>query len=845
MTPSTIKYRLPDAAGVLVAVHCREDRPDRPDRPKSKSVWFEQLDGTKGLGGLKATDLPLYGIALDIVQRASTVVLCEGEKTADALIAAGIPAVGTVAGAGVTPGPEALAELTGKDVVLWPDNDGVGREHMDRNATGLAGVEVSVRRLEWSEAPEGGDAADFLFPDKGAAELHQMAEAVAGGQAAYRPSGHSLEELEALFEGAEAFRQPPTETKERRAPKGPTSQGSQLVALVDEGTLFHTTEGEPYATLPLSADAGTGPEPAPGPEQTVALRSRAMKGFLRVRYMKQYGVAPGRNAVDEALEQLEAIATIRGPEAPVFVRLAEHKDGLYIDLGDRSGRAIHVTAESWMLVDRPGVHFRRSPNMAALPEPESGGSITQLGDFLHLADDGGASFRRIVGYILACLRPAGPYPVLGIRGEHGSAKTTTSRIVVALVDPNTVPVRRPPKDEESLRTAAYHHHLVAIDNVSRLPDWLSDDLSQLATGWGSSTRQKYTDLDEIGTYLRRPVILNGIEEFVTSPDLVDRTWVVELPALPDKRDEDDFWADFERARPRLLGGVLDALVAARAGLAGVRLSTQTRMVGAARFVVAAEQALGWPAGAFERELAEMSASSRASTLEASPLTDLLVELLKRGAWQGTAEELLRALRAAIPEERREVTLKRRDWPTTPRGLGGRLRRLAPDLRQERGIEVAFGDRQAGSGRRLIVVRKVSGETTVTTVTPVTPSLFERDGAAPTMRSTVTDPGATVTDQSRGRDGRDGSVTVDAPYRHTDFVLEPAPCDGCDGSSPLSRAEEEEREDGESRSRTRSAPSREQPGGAGYLVEEDYGPSAYMVDDSEPPSPQAGQPEAEA
>jgi hypothetical protein len=148
-----IAYELRDAAGTLVAVHERHDGPD------GKRFVFRQPDGRLGLGGVRTADLPLYGSHL--LNGATTVVVAEGEKAADALLAAGIPAVGTVCGASTIPGPDALAVLEGRAVLLWPDNDDAGRRHMDRIAAELVDRAV-VAAVDWPEAPPKGDAADYV-----------------------------------------------------------------------------------------------------------------------------------------------------------------------------------------------------------------------------------------------------------------------------------------------------------------------------------------------------------------------------------------------------------------------------------------------------------------------------------------------------------------------------------------------------------------------------------------------------------------------------------------------------------------------------------------------------------
>lgn len=158
--PEVHTWELKDAGGNLIALHVREDTPD------GKSVRWKQPSGTWGLGGQSTNDLPLYGA--EIVARAPVnvpVVLTEGEKAADALRRAGIMGVGTVTGAAGTPSAESLEILRGRKVILWPDNDKGGFEHMGRVAEGLVDVASELLWYEWPDAPEKGDAADHPGPD--------------------------------------------------------------------------------------------------------------------------------------------------------------------------------------------------------------------------------------------------------------------------------------------------------------------------------------------------------------------------------------------------------------------------------------------------------------------------------------------------------------------------------------------------------------------------------------------------------------------------------------------------------------------------------------------------------
>ncbi len=175
--------------------------------------------------------------------------------------------------------------------------------------------------------------------------------------------------------------------------------------------------------------------------------------------------------------------------------------------------------------------------MQALLRPVQDGNIEELRGFLNLGtdDDQPNQWRLLVGWLLMALRPTGPYPVLCLYGEQGSAKSTAVRMLRSLVDPNTSPLRAEPRDTRDLAIAASNQWCVSLDNLSRIPVWLSDALCRLATGGGFSTRELYSDGEEYVFDGQRPVILNGITEIATRGDLMDRALVITLPPIPDEK----------------------------------------------------------------------------------------------------------------------------------------------------------------------------------------------------------------------------------------------------------------------------------------------------------------------
>lgn len=174
---------------------------------------------------------------------------------------------------------------------------------------------------------------------------------------------------------------------------------------------------------------------------------------------------------------LEARACASGSVRPVFMRVAEHERNIYLDLADRAWRAVEITPDGWRVIDAPPVRFRRPAGMRPLPVRERGGSIDLLRRFLNVGSDN--DFRLAVAWVLAALSGRGPYTVLALAGEQGSAKSTAAAALRALTDPNSAPIRSLPREERDLFIAATNSHVLAFDNVSGLPGWLSDALCRL------------------------------------------------------------------------------------------------------------------------------------------------------------------------------------------------------------------------------------------------------------------------------------------------------------------------------------------------------------------------------
>jgi putative DNA primase/helicase len=193
--------------------------------------------------------------------------------------------------------------------------------------------------------------------------------------------------------------------------------------------------------------------------------------------------------------------------------------------------------------------------LEALPIPTLGqGDANLLRDFVNAETDD--DFRLLVACLIGCLHPTGPYPILILTGEQGSAKSTAARILCGLIDPARPATRSCPKDERDLVIAAQASHIVAFDNLSRVNGDLADALCRLATGGGFGTRKLHTNAEEMLFDATRPVLLNGIPDLAGRADPADRSIIIELPVIGERarRSEAELWEAFEDARPRYPSG---------------------------------------------------------------------------------------------------------------------------------------------------------------------------------------------------------------------------------------------------------------------------------------------------
>ncbi|NDV13760.1 hypothetical protein [Crenobacter caeni] len=621
-----------DEAGKLLFARVRIDtehgKTIRPFHP-SGGRWKQ---GEPAFDGKK----PLLNLPLLAAHQGAEVVVVEGEKCAAVLTDAGRLAT-TSGGASSVNGAD-WTPLTGRSVIVWPDNDQPGANWLADLLPELKriGAEVRVVDVDRLELTDGGDVADWL-------------------------PLHGVEALETLpMVEAEALAPAATDADDEPA-NGRDSAATALVRHVQSNcVLYRNQDGDVFAKLN-------------GSNQAWKLSSTSFRDWLSASFYRATDKAARDQAIKEALSVLTGIGRHEGELREAHIRVARHGDRYLIDLGDDAWRVVEVSADGWQIIEHSPVLFVRSKPMRPLPDPVRGGSLDALWPCVNVPK---SARPLVLAWLLECLRPDTPYPLLELTGEQGSAKSTTQSYLRRLVDPNHVNLRAAPKTNEDVFVSAASGLLVSYENLSHLSPQMQDAFCTLATGGGFARRQLYTDSEEATIEVKRPIVLNGIAAVVTAQDLVSRTVSVDLPTIQARATGAELEAKFDAEHGRLFGALLDLFAATLRALPDVHLDPERRprmadfcLLGMAMF-----KAQGKAPDDFARLYRQSEVGNIERTLDASPVATAVRELAEdRSVFSGTLKELLLALER-YHQGRGDA------WPKSERGLSAALKRAAPALR---------------------------------------------------------------------------------------------------------------------------------------------------------------------
>lgn len=418
-------------------------------------------------------------------------------------------------------------------------------------------------------------------------------------------------------------------------------------------------------------------------------RAELLTGPFVVRAAGKLG--DGSASLTTSAKEAAAVLCARaanGQPRPLALRVHYNGQRIVLDLAQRGNtRCVVVTPEGWTVEDvpPPEVVFQMSGD--PLPEPARGGSLDELRTLLRWKEDD-SRWLLVKGWLPTALLATEARPMLGLFGQQGSAKSTTGRFVVGLVDP------KPPgvlggafgKKRSDDETKALKSYVVAWDNVSTLSEDGADFLSRLVTGDLIERRMLYSDAEVVTIQYRRTGVVTGINvPRGVKPDTLDRFVMLTLRPVGERATEAEMEEQWTRVQPRALAGVLDLAVRMLAGMDRAENPAGLRMADYAKALWAIDPAL-------YHAYAENVRTAQADMAAEDPFLAVLVEWLRDcegQTWEGTAEAARQGAGFFVYDPKQW-------WPRNAKSFSDQVTRTAELLRA---VGVTVTDRRS-DGKKL-------------------------------------------------------------------------------------------------------------------------------------------------
>ena len=485
-----------------------------------------------------------------------------------------------------------------------------------------------------------------------------------------------------------------------------TSQISRLTQLCEEAgvLLFHDQFKSGFARVPNKRSY-----------EVYRLKSSDFLKWLAYQLWQADRTSPSSDTLQRVLNTLESRASFDGEQRTLWNRVARLDGTIWYDLGQG---AVHITPNHWEIVPDPPILFYRYSHQRQQVYPVPGGSILGLLPSLNLPNIAGTLSSTpllTVVYLVTLLIPEIPHPILAVQGDQGSGKTTLFKIIRDLIDPSETPTLGPQDSLREFVQLASHHWLVWLDNLTKLPDWLSDAMCRCVTGEGFSKRELFSDDDDKLYSYRRCLGFNGINLIASKPDLLDRSLIISLERIPDtlRQTEEEFWQTFGINRPKFLGALFTLLSQAMGYFGAVSATRYPRMADFARWGEAITLALNLPPQTFREAWEENQRTQTRETLEASPVAQALLKFTEsRTQWEGSPKELLEELNQVASDV--GVDTKSPLWPKDIRWIWRRIKEVRPNLQAE-GVQISRS--REGDQTRIRITRTSSENDSDVSVSP--------------------------------------------------------------------------------------------------------------------------------
>ncbi len=452
--------------------------------------------------------------------------------------------------------------------------------------------------------------------------------------------------------------------------------------------------------------------------EVLPIADERFKNWLRKIVRKEYSMIVNTSVIDEAVNQLTADAYFDGNKRDLGLRFAKSKDNefkWYYDLTNDNWEFIEITREGWKTVKNQ-IIFRRFNHQIPQISPETTCPSDVFEQFMNLLNVKDGDRLLLKCYIISLFIPDLPKAVLMVHGEQGTAKSMLQELIIMLVDPTLTKVLTPPKKTEELMQQVSKYAVTYYDNLSRIPEWISDLLCRAVTGSGFTKRKLYTNNEDVIYSLMRAIGFNGINLAATKADLLSRGLIIQTETIQkgNQRRMKAIWKEFEKIKPELLGyifHVLTQVIKWKQDNKGVELVKEyPRMADWAEWCEIIAHCIGEKKGAFMTAYNENIDLQTQEVIEGSDIAialQIFIQSREDKKFDGTATVLLHELNKISIQN--DIDIRNRYWPKTANRLSRALRILQRTLR-EIGIEIVwYTENSTKNNKRKMKIEFLSSE----------------------------------------------------------------------------------------------------------------------------------------
>lgn len=625
----------------------------------TKTFGFQTPDGNYGLNG-KSHEL--YN--LPSILSSDMVFFVEGEKCADIINQSGYTATTLDTGANSRWNSRYTNYLQNKNIIAIPDNDMPGFKYAKKILDNLPSARVKILPdisekediFDWIKA--GHTMEDVLnLPDFDLISF--MSNCSEKSEKGYKTMGGDLKE----------------------------TQAEKLVRLVEGTTdieLFHDHLNRFYAVIPLN-----------GHNEIWNMDTDVFKLWLQKIYRDNEHKIISKENLTQAINILCSKALFENEkEISLNTRIA--RDGtehaIWYDLTNSDWQTVKITENGWTIENNPPILFKRFKHQKPQLLPYENGDIRKILKYVNVQD-----YQILfLTWIVCSFIPEIQHPMIILHGEKGAAKTTASKFLKNLIDPSELDTLMLSKKVDDLIINLEKHWFLPFDNISSISTETSDTLCQAITGSGIQKRKLYTDAEDYIFIFQRCMLMNGINNMATRPDLLDRSILIELTRISesDRKEFAMMKKNFMNDLPSILGGVLNLLSTAMKIYPSVHLDSLPRMADFARWGFAVGEALGGLGQKFLDEYNENQGIQNMEALNTDLVAVLLVSFMEyRYEWEGRVSELYQSLKNFALQIGINTNCK--EFPRQPNGLSRRLNELRSNL-QSAGITFESEQRSKGT-----------------------------------------------------------------------------------------------------------------------------------------------------